>query len=72
VFAIVDFTSCNNAFFIFYNRGFHRPLFEPRSIMSAWHASSAICGQDYKLPAISTVLRAKTMEIKQLKAACLS
>jgi len=39
--------------------------------MSAWHASSAICGQDYKLPAISTVLRAKTMQSKQLRAACL-
>jgi len=40
--------------------------------MSAWHASSAICGQDYKLPAISTVLRAKTRQSKQLTAACLS
>jgi spore coat protein CotF len=39
--------------------------------MSAWHASCAICGQDYKLPAVSTVLRAKTMQSKQLKAACL-
>ena len=47
-------------------------MFEPRSIMSARHASSAICGQDYKLPAVSTVSRAKTMQSKQLKAACLS
>jgi hypothetical protein len=40
--------------------------------MSAWHASSAIYGQDYKLPAVSTVSRAKSMQSKQLKAVCLS